>query len=177
MSERFNNVAYVAALRSFSENRDHPRIKTKDIMVVINMALHSSKKRLRIYDIHTHQVLREHHVAHGSGSAAAYNKGIANKFSNTPMSKCSSKGAMVTGVEYTGRHGKSVRLHGLEPGVNDKVFARSVVFHSATYVTDKFIKDNGRAGLSWGCFAVDPAIWPSLKELIKDGVFVYTFAG
>ncbi len=76
----------------------------------------------------------------------------ARHFSNALNSHESSVGAMVTGATYHGKHGLSVKLHGLQRS-NSSVFKRAVVFHTASYATPSFVKKYGRLGHSWGCFA------------------------
>ena len=44
---------------------------------------------------------------------------MATSFSNLPESNQSSIGLYQTGQTYTGKHGRSLRLLGLEPGFND----------------------------------------------------------
>lgn len=146
-------------------------------MVFVDMTLHSSKKRLFVIDLETGNVIRSHHVAHGSKSNCPYDRAMACTFSNVVGSRKSSRGAMVTGNTY--QWGKrfptrtKLKLHGLEKGLNNNVFKRAIVMHSSNYVTDSYITRNGRAGNSWGCLAVDPAISDSLIKLIKGGTLVY----
>jgi hypothetical protein len=139
------------------------------------MTIHSKYKRLALIDVATQKFLRTHHVAHGVNTSCKKDKGRACYFSNVYGSRQSSKGAMVTAETYWGKWGKSLKLDGLEKGVNDNVRRRAVVMHKATYVTDRYITRMGRAGQSWGCPAVDPAIWNSLREEIKGGTFVYIY--
>jgi len=153
-----------------------------DYLVVVDMSKPSSEKRLFVLEnlnadegIPMWEVVRPHHCAHGIMSRASNNANYADKFSNTVGSKMTSLGAMVTAETYTGKHGYSLRLDGLEKGKNDNVRKRAVVIHSAKYVTDDYIQKMGRAGSSEGCFAVDPAISKSLIDLIKGGVFLYCY--
>lgn len=149
-------------------------ITNKDIIVILNYSEPSYRKRLHVYSMKHRKFLRDHHVAHGSGSAnSTKGKAYANTFSNLPESHKTSIGCMVTGDTYTGKHGLSLKLKGLEQGKNNNVEKRHIVIHAADYVTDKFIIRNERAGCSWGCPAVDPVISQELIELIKGGVFVY----
>lgn len=148
-------------------------VKHHDYMVILNYKDPSYKKRLYVIDISTSNLVRAHHVAHGSATGCAYDKAMACNFSNVVGSRKTSLGAMITADEYQGKHGRSLRLHGLEKGLNDNVLARYVVIHSADYMTDQYILSHGRAGQSWGCPAVDPAVCDSLIDLVKGGRFVY----
>lgn len=144
-------------------------------MVVVDFSEPSFRKRLYVVNLASKTVEQEHHVAHGKNSACFYDSAHACKFSNKIGSLQSSLGAMKTGKVYYGKNGKSLKLHGLEKGVNSNVFIRFVVIHPSNYVTDAYIRQNKKAGMSWGCLAVDPAISSSLIDLIKDGTFVYCY--
>ena len=110
-------------------------------------------------------------VAHGQGTGANY----AREFSNRNGSRQSSLGLFATGGTYQGRHGYSLYLHGLEPGVNDQAFERTIVIHGAEYVTEDFARRHGRLGLSWGCPAVRPEISSEIIDEIKDGTAVFAY--
>ena len=62
--------------------------------------------------------------------------------------------------------GRSLRLEGLDEGFNTNAAARSVVMHGADYVSEAFIKQNGRLGRSLGC----PALPMDLKDEIIEAV-------
>lgn len=166
--------AIKAAFQSYEQYKNQVR---DDYLVVVDFTLPSHKKRLYVLDIKTKTILRSHHVAHGSGSNCS-NKQYACKFSNKFGSRKSSLGAMKTGTVYTwGKRfptRKKLKLHSLEKQ-NNNVFGRGIIIHSSNYVTDPFIARNGRAGNSWGCLAVDPAISGSLIELVRDGCLVYCY--
>lgn len=141
--------------------------------VIVDMCQPSYRKRFIVFDHETGKVIRKHHVAHGVGSNKSSNNRVyATKFSNVIMSKKTSLGAYVTGKVYYGRYGKSLNLHGLED-TNSRAFVRRIVIHKARYVTDDYILSNGRAGNSWGCLALDPAVYNYIIDLLKGGAFVY----
>jgi hypothetical protein len=117
------------------------------------------------------QVLFNELVAHGRRSGET----LARAFSNTPGSHQSSLGAFVTGSTYIGRHGVSLRLLGLEPGINDRAEERAIVMHAADYVSEDVIRRQGRLGRSHGCPAVRPAVARSLIESIRDGTLVFAY--
>jgi L,D-transpeptidase catalytic domain len=74
-----------------------------------------------------------------------------------------------------GKHGLSLRLEGLERGVNDNSMARDIVIHGATYVSETLAQAKGRIGRSWGCPAVRPEIARELIETLKGGALVYAY--
>ena len=86
-----------------------------------------------------------------------------------------SLGAFVTGTTYDGRNGYSLRLRGMEPGVNDRAEARTIVLHGAPYVSEEVAHKLGRLGRSWGCPAVRPEIARSLIDEIKDRTLLYAW--
>lgn len=148
-------------------------INNDEIMVVIDMTLPSSKKRLYVYEFNTKRILREHHCSHGVNSADPKDKARAISFSNANASRKTCKGSQYTREVWHGKHGKSLRIGGLEKGINDNAYLRYIEIHPADYVTDAYIRNHGRAGCSFGCYAVDPAISSSLIDLVRDGVFLY----
>lgn len=151
------------------------QIKNDKYMVVINMHEPSYRKRLYLVDVELDQLISSHHVAHGEGSSDSNNRAYAKYFSNKPNSHMSSLGAMITGGTYIGKHGYSLKLKGLEQGINDNVEKRSIVIHEANYVSDAYIIKNGRCGQSYGCPAIDGAISVGLINLVKNGCFVYIY--
>lgn len=173
MDEKAAQEAIDAALR---DSHSMTRIR-KPVFIVVNFKEPSYRKRLYIVDSKSPKVLFSHHVSHGAGSASSKNRAYAVSFSNVPESHKSSLGAMVTTEEYVGKHGRSLSLRGYDPNLNSNVRRRNIVIHPADYVTDTFIMLNGRAGCSHGCFAVDPAISDGLIDLVKDGVFLYSYGG
>lgn len=171
-----------AALASYETHKGHVRVKKPNILGIIDMGLHSKYRRFYVIDVKTKKVIRQHHVAHGRGSDPSYS-GIVQRFSSSlPVwrrdgSKRSPQGMLVTGKTYNWRPCRfptctRLKLHGLESR-NKTVFRRAVVIHSSKYVTDAFINSRGRAGMSWGCPAVDPAIADSLIDMLKNGALVY----
>ena len=128
-------------------------------------------KRLWVIDLEKNIVLFQTLVAHGRNTGEEF----AKEFSNQSESFKSSIGFYATGEIYDGKHGKSLKLDGLEKGLNDKARERAVVIHGADYVSESFIKSNGRLGRSQGCPAVPNEISAQLIELIKDKscLFIY----
>lgn len=165
--------AYDAALDKFIDYEKE--VKNDKYMVVVNYNEPSYRKRLYLIDVENDRLVSSHHVAHGEGSSNSNNRAYAQYFSNKPNSHMTSLGAMVTGQTYIGKHGYSLKLKGLEPGINDNVEKRYIVIHEAVYVTDAYILRNGRAGQSFGCPAVDPAISLGLIDKIKNGCFFYAY--
>ena len=85
-------------------------------------------------------------------------------------------GTFLTGEAYLGEHGHSLRLEGLDPGVNDRALERAIVIHPADYVSEAFrLKSGGRLGRSWGCPALDPAVAPEIIDRIQAGSVIFAY--
>lgn len=141
----------------------------KTTYTIIDYSLDSDEKRLWVIDMDTGEVLFQEYVAHGRNSGLTR----VTKLSNVPDSKTSNIGLLRTAETYYGKHGYSLKLDGLESGFNDKARARYIVMHASNYVTDAYIEQHGRAGRSWGCPAIDPAISKELIDRIKGGSLIF----
>jgi len=137
-----------------------------DVLTVADFSQSSRSKRLFIIDVADHKVLMQTYVAHGRNSGGEY----ANSFSNSIDSHKSSLGFYVTRNTYFGEHGLSLRLDGLENGINDNALARAIVVHGANYIGSDALK-----GRSWGCPAVASNLSKKVIQNIKDGsvLFIY----
>jgi L,D-transpeptidase catalytic domain len=141
------------------------------LLTVIDYSLPSSQPRLWVIDRESRQVLFEELVAHGRNSG----EDRTSSFSNALGSLQTSLGLFVTDDTYVGRNGYSLRLHGLEPGVNDRALERAIVMHGAPYVSLNAVKQLGRLGRSWGCPAVSPEAARKLIDTIKGGTPVFAY--
>lgn len=143
----------------------------KNILTLVDFSLSSNVKRLWVIDVETNTVLYNSLVAHGRNTGEEF----ANIFSNSMSSYKSSLGLFITGEIYNGKHGMSLKLDGIEKGINDNARQRGVVMHSATYVSNSFIKQNKRLGRSQGCPAIPEELLKDIVETIKDKscLFIY----
>lgn len=155
-------------------NKHINEVSKHDYIVVVNYRQPSHERRFYVFDLKTGALLRRHHVAHGVNSSYPTNRDYSVKFGNEIGSKMSSLGSIVTAETYTGRHGLSLKLDGLEPGINDNMRRRYIVIHTAPYVSDNFIRKNGRLGQSDGCLVLDKAVYKKVIEMIKGGTFIYS---
>ncbi|MCK2184250.1 murein L,D-transpeptidase catalytic domain family protein [Halomonas getboli] len=140
-------------------------------LAVIDFSLPSTEPRLWVFDLARDRLLFRELVSHGQGSGDA----LASQFSNVPDSHQSSLGLFRTLNSYEGSNGYSLRLEGLEPGINDKAFQRAIVMHGADYVSESFIERTGRLGRSYGCPAVREAIAVPLIDSLKDSQYLFTY--
>jgi len=143
----------------------------KDFLTIIDFSISSNEERLWVIDMVSKKVVLKSLVAHGRNSGEEF----ANKFSNKSESYQSSLGFYATGEVYQGKHGLSLRLDGLEYGINDNARNRAVVIHGADYASEKFANTHGRLGRSQGCPAVPYAVHKEFINTIKDKscLFIY----
>jgi hypothetical protein len=137
--------------------------RDKNILTVIDFDLPSTAKRMWIIDIKNQKLLLHSYVAHGRGSGD--DKAI--RFSNQAESHQSSLGFYIANETYFGKHGLSLKLDGLDKGMNDLARARAIVVHGADYVSADFINKHGRLGRSHGCPAVPQELNQQVINLIK----------
>jgi hypothetical protein len=156
------------ALNGYAQLQD--KLK-KPLLTVIDYSLPSTQKRLWIIDLAQQKILLHTVVAHGRNSGAL----LAEKFSNRPESYQSSLGFFQTGEAYQGKHGYSLRLDGLEAGINDQARARAIVIHGADYAKETVAATAGRLGRSLGCPAVPPDLSTPLIKLIKGGSLLFIY--
>lgn len=146
-------------------------LDAKKLLTVIDYSLPSSERRMWVIDVPNDKVLYHTLVAHGKGSGNLK----ATSFSDRSSTHKSSLGVFVTGKPYIGHHGYSLRLIGLEKGFNDHAFARDIVFHTAWYVSQKFVQAYGRLGRSWGCPALPKGIGTKIMHQIEGGSLVFAY--
>ena len=143
----------------------------KNILTLVDFSLSSNAKRLWVIDLEKNIILFQTLVAHGRNTGEEF----ATAFSNQAESFKSSIGFYATGEIYNGKHGSSLKLDGLEKGLNDMARERAVVIHGADYVSETFIKQNKRLGRSQGCPAIPVEMNRKIINIIKDKscLFIY----
>ena len=148
----------------------------RPILTIIDYELPSYQQRLWVIDMVTGRLLHQEWVAHGMGKPRGSGGTMeeALSFSNEGGTLKSSLGLFVTAETYYGRHGYSLKLDGLEEGVNDNARERLIVLHSAHYVSEGRADDH-LIGRSWGCPAVRPGIGKILIDAIKDGSVLWIY--
>jgi hypothetical protein len=151
-------------------------VRTKHIkdnlLAIVDFSQPSINKRLYVIDLNTYQLLYNTYVAHGMKTG----KDKAISFSNKMSSNKSSLGFYVTGLAYNGSNGYSLKLQGMEKGINDYAMKRGIVIHGADYVSEDLINSQGYIGRSWGCPAVAPEVSQPLIDLLKEGSCLFIYA-
>ena len=143
----------------------------KPLVTVIDFSKPSSEKRFWVINLETKEILFSTWVAHGQGSGQS----LATSFSNELNSYKSSLGFYKTGEVYYGKHGRSLKLDGLDKGVNDQARRRSVVVHGADYVSQEFIDKTGRLGRSQGCPALPINLSQQVIDTIKGETLLFIY--
>lgn len=143
----------------------------RQFLAVIDYSKPSRERRLWVVNMHNGEVITYAHVAHGKASGMD----IPRTFSNRMHSNASSIGVFVTGARYWGDRGLSLKLHGLETGVNDRAIDRGVVLHGSRYVSAEIAQSQGRIGRSLGCPAVSEELALQLVPLLEGGAVLFAW--
>ncbi|RZJ71404.1 murein L,D-transpeptidase catalytic domain family protein [Flavobacterium sp.] len=166
--------SFYKALEGFYKLKASGTIQ-KDILTVVDFTMSSNSKRLWVVDLATNTILFNSLCAHGRNTGDEF----ATKFSNKSESFMSSLGFYATGEIYNGKHGQSLKLDGLQAGVNDRARSRGVVMHAADYVSESFISAHHRLGRSQGCPALPVELTHDIINAIKGKslLFIYHPSG
>ena len=140
-------------------------------LAICDFSQSSASKRMYILDIANCSTMVNTYVAHGRNSGGEY----ARRFSNKPKSLQSSLGFYVTKETYFGEHGLSLKMAGLERGINDKAMRRKIVMHGADYIGENWAQSGKAMGRSYGCPALPRKESEEIINTIKNGscIFIY----
>lgn len=166
-----NQQIFDEALAGWNSLMKSEHIEKSNLLSIADMSQSSNAKRLYVIDMENKKVLFNTYVAHGRNSGEEF----AASFANKNNSYKSSLGFYVTGNTYQGVHGTSMRLKGVEEGINDIAEQRGIVMHGASYVSESFIQQHGRLGRSQGCPAVPESLCKPIVEIIKEGSCFFMF--
>jgi hypothetical protein len=161
--------AFDNATKGWEKLRSEGKLANQSIVSIVDFSQSSDKKRLYVLDMENYHVLFNTLVAHGKNSGKEW----ATNFSNQLSSFKSSPGFFITGQTYSGGNGYSLKLDGLEKGINDRALQRAIVMHGADYVDESYISSLGFIGRSHGCPAVPAKQAKSIINTIKNGAVLY----
>lgn len=164
--------AFVYGLTGFHNLLNSGKMVKDNILSIVDFSLPSSKKRLFVIDLETGELLFHTYTSHGRNSGQI----LPTQFSNKANSNKSSLGFYITGGTYQGKHGESLRLLGEEDGINDNALKRGIVMHSATYVDEEIIRNQGFIGRSQGCPALPKNVYKQVIGTIKDGTCLFIYS-
>lgn len=158
------------AIRGYEKLVATGAVHNDQYLTIVDMSQSSRSKRLYIIDVKNQRLAQNTYVSHGKNSGLDR----AERFSNVPESEQSSLGFYVTKNTYSGKHGLSLKLAGVERGFNDNAEARAIVVHGAEYVNEAR-SHSAYMGRSQGCPAVPQAQASKIISLIKNGsaLFIY----
>lgn len=145
--------------------------KPGDKLAVIDYSRPSTQPRLWVFDVERNTLLHREHVAHGRGSG----ENFARAFSNRDGSHQTSLGLFSTAETYVGGNGYSLRMDGLDAGVNDAARERLIVMHGAPYVDPAQAQRQGRLGRSYGCPAVRQEVARQMIDTLKHGQLLFAY--
>jgi len=157
------------ALTGYYNLKEAGRLSEHALLSIADFDQKSTSKRLYVLDLSKKQIVLNTWVAHGQRSG----EDETVTFSNQNDSYSSSIGFYVTGEEYVGTHGRSLRLDGMDAGYNDNARMRSIVIHGAPYVSQGTIEALGRLGRSQGCPAVNPKLSDQLISAMGEGSVLF----
>lgn len=140
----------------------HKLPENSSILTIVDFSKSSREKRMWIINLFSKQLLLNTWVAHGSGSGME----MAEHFSDRNDSHQSSLGFYLADDIYMGKHGRSLRLDGLDSGFNASARLRGIVVHAANYVGQSAIDEQGRLGRSFGC----PAVAPDVADFVINTI-------
>ncbi len=167
-----SDEAYRLALKGFEKLKAEGKLLNSSILTIIDFSQSSSRKRMYVIDLVKKALLYNTYVAHGRNTGEEY----AEKFSNESGTFKSSMGFFITRNMATGaKVGLSLILQGMERGYNDKALQREIIIHGADYVTESFIRKNGRLGRSLGCPSLPPDLIKPVAETIKEGTCLFIY--
>ncbi len=151
------------ALTGYLNIKATNQAKNTNVLTVVDFTKSSRVKRMWIIDMVNKTLLLNTLVAHGQGSG----DDMATAFSDINQSHQSSLGFYLADDVYMGKHGRSLRLDGLDAGFNTSARARGIVVHAADYVSEGTINTLGRLGRSHGCPAVSPTVVTQVINTLK----------
>lgn len=164
--------AFAYAIKGFNYLVKNGLIANEHIISIVDFSQPSSKKRMFVIDLDSYQVLYNTYVSHGVNSGKLF----ARQFSNNPASYQSSLGFYETQNTYMGGNGYSLKLEGLEKGLNDNAGRRAIVIHGAAYANESFVKTQGYLGRSWGCPALPEKLHKPIIDKIKNGTCLFIYS-
>ena len=172
MSPALADAALAAADHAWTEGHAQ-----RPSLAVLDFSLPSTAERFWLLDLATGSLTHRSFVSHGKGSGHARDPARSVRFSNQPFSNQTSLGLFRASETYTGDHGRSLRLDGLEPVVNDLARDRAIVMHGAEYARVDHIDEWGYLGRSHGCPALDDRSVQSVIDALHDGGLIYAWGG
>lgn len=167
-----NDQAVLLAMTGYEKLKQQGKLINSRYLSIADFSKPSNEQRFYIIDMFLQTVVLQTLMAHGKNSGTLF----AKYFSNRNRSNQSSLGFYITGSTYSGKHGKSLELEGVEKGINDKAHQRAIVLHGADYVSNNYIHQQGFLGRSLGCPAVPNHLVKNIIETIQGASCFFIYA-
>lgn len=167
-----DRMVFFNAYKGYQYLLSNNKLSNPDILTIADYSQSAKKKRLYVIDLKQGKLLFNTFVSHGRNSGAEY----ASDFSNSQNSNKSSIGFMITAETYIGTAGYSLKLDGVEEGINNQVRIRNIVMHGSKFVNYERIYERGTIGNSLGCPAIPLSDHKQVIDKIKGGscLFIYS---
>lgn len=140
-----------------------------DFCILIDMSIHSGRKRFFVWDFQKDSIVESFLVGHGCGNNPWSYDFSKDKptFSNKDGSHCSALGKYKLGERGYSSWGIHVKylMHGLD-ATNSNALARTIVFHSWEDVTDEEVYPKGTVE-GWGCPTISNKSMEKMDPKIK----------
>lgn len=163
--------AFTPALRGYMYLKHTQELTNTKYLTIVDFSQYCNDRRMWVIDLENKKVVLNEWVAHGTKSGDTH----AKYFSNNHRSNRSSLGFYTTGDLYNGRNNLSLKLNGLEKGINNNAFSRGIVIHGAHYVSKEIVNRSERIGRSFGCPAVRQEVNKVLVNTIKGGSCLFVW--
>ena len=167
-----SEAAFTLAMKGYESLKNSGVLQNTRVLTICDFSKASTEKRFFVIDLESYKLLFHSLVSHGRNSGTNY----AVAFSNSPSSFKSSLGFFVTRSTYSGKHGYSLHIDGVEKGINDLAYKRAIVVHGAPYVSEHLGFSQGYIGRSLGCPALPEKIASKVIDEIKDGSCFFIYA-
>ncbi len=145
--------------------------KEPGVLAIIDYRKPSSEERFFVINLEEKKLVYSERVAHAKNSGVE----IPYVFSNDPNSYTTSLGFYLTLDKYKGKYGPSLRLRGLEEDINSNAERRAIVLHGEESSEEKYLKEHGFLGRSWGCPALPLSKADEIIDYIKENKVLFIF--
>lgn len=160
---------------SISKQALHYCVKNKlqkNYYLLVDLNIHSGKKRFFIYDFNKKAIIKSYMVSHGCGDNKWNNTFSKDnpKISNEFDSHCSSIGKYIIGKRGTSQWGIRVKylLKGKDK-TNSNALERAIVLHSWEEIPNDEVYPEGTPE-GWGCPAVSNEAMKEIDAKLKKSV-------
>lgn len=138
-----------------------------NVCLLVNMSIHSGKKRFFIWDLKTNKPIASSLCCHGAGGGSTPQR---PEYSNVCGSNCTSLGKYKIGKRAYSQWGINVhyKMHGQENS-NSNALKRIVVLHSYDYVPEKEIyPQHLPMGWSLGCPVISNEVMRTADKILQS---------